>query len=322
VCHAPLAESTFDRARIERLPVPVEHESGRFLPLDHGPMADRDIGRCATCHTRERCIACHVDVGRRSIEAMPAARLGLELPPAVAHYNEPASHLDEGWLAEHASQASRDACATCHTSDDCASCHVEPLPEVAGTLPARGAVIAPGVVLMSRPPESHGGAFFLEAHAGMAAVEQRSCATCHQESFCVDCHDAPRGGYHPPDFTSRHAADAFARDFECANCHDAQVFCRACHAQAGLVTAGGGLGDGYHAGGALWLVRHGQAARQGLESCASCHKQVDCTRCHGVLGAFKVSPHSAGFDAERAWARSPRTCLACHIGNPLNGNQP
>ena len=29
---------------------------------------------------------------------------------------------------------------------------------------------------------------------------------------------------------------------------------------------------------------------------------------------------AAPFDAARAWAQSPRTCLACHAGNPLTGN--
>jgi hypothetical protein len=129
-----------------------------------------------------------------------------------------------------------------------------------------------------------------------------------------------QGGYHPAAFLSRHTASAFGRDAECSTCHNTQTFCRACHAQIGLVPAGGGrLGPGYHDDGPLWLIRHGQAARQNLESCATCHRQVDCTQCHGVLGAFKVSPHTLAFDAERAWARSPRTCLACHVGNPLDG---
>lgn len=135
----------------------------------------------------------------------------------------------------------------------------------------------------------------------------------------MSCHDAPVGNsYHADAFLSRHSASAFGRDAECSSCHNTAVFCRECHVQVGLVSSGR-LGPGYHDDGPVWLLRHGQAARQNLESCASCHRQVDCTQCHGVLGAFKVSPHSAGFDAERAWARSPRTCLACHVdGNPLN----
>jgi hypothetical protein len=69
----------------------------------------------------------------------------------------------------------------------------------------------------------------------------------------------------------------------------------------------------------MWLLRHGQAARQNLETCASCHTQRDCTQCHGVLGAFKVNPHGRDFDAAAAWQRNPRSCFGCHVKNPLQG---
>jgi len=283
-----------------------------------------DVGRCVTCHTQERCVACHVDVEREAIAAFPAAPVGMRLPPAAVHYNVPADHGAADWLQAHGAGASRDTCATCHTANDCVSCHVQPVPDPIRALPARGDVVAPGVRLVARTPDSHERMFFMQAHSTLAAAGDASCATCHEEAYCVSCHDGPPdGGYHPTNFLSRHTASAFGRDAECTNCHNTQVFCRACHVQVGIVPAGGGrLGPGYHDDGPLWLLRHGQGARQNLESCQSCHRQVDCTQCHGVLGAFKVSPHSAGFDAERAWSRSPRTCLACHIGNPLNGNQP
>jgi hypothetical protein len=318
-CHVPLARTAFDRARIASLPEPADHEAASFLESDHGRLASADANRCATCHTRERCVSCHVDTERDAIAAIPAAPPEMELPPSVAHYFEPKTHLEGQWLTLHGAEASRVQCATCHTSNDCVSCHVQPVPDAVRTLPSRDAVTAPGVQVVARAPESHGNAFFMQAHSVLASAGDATCATCHQEAFCVDCHDAPvGGGYHPPDFLARHTADAFGRDTECASCHNTQVFCRECHAQLGLVSRGR-LGPGYHAAGTAWLLRHGQAARQNLESCASCHRQVDCTQCHGVLGAFKVSPHSVDFDAERAWARSPRTCLACHVdGNPLN----
>ena len=142
---------------------------------------------------------------------------------------------------------------------------------------------------------------------------------CHTESYCIECHDGPAdGGYHPPSFVSRHAADGFARTAECASCHSTEVFCPACHDDLGL-TGTGRLQAGYHDAEPIWLLRHGQSARQNLESCASCHTQTDCVQCHGVLSSFSVSPHSRDFDAAEAWARSPRTCLACHVRNPVGG---
>jgi hypothetical protein len=321
-CHVPLASTRFDVVRIQGLPVPSDHASTDFLASGHGDRAEADAGRCATCHTRDRCVSCHVDTDRTAIAAVPPAPADMTLPDAPVRYDVPASHTDRDFLATHGVGASRQGCGTCHTSNDCRSCHIQPVPGAVSALPERADVVAPGAQVVGRTPVSHESMFFIEAHATLAAANERSCATCHEESFCVSCHDAPTanegGGYHPPAFVSMHAASAFGRDSDCATCHSTQVFCRQCHLETGLVPAGGGrLGTGYHDDGALWLLRHGQGARQNLEGCTSCHRQVDCTQCHGVLGAFKVSPHTLGFDAERAWARSPRTCLACHVGNPL-----
>lgn len=277
---------------------------------------------CATCHTRRRCVSCHVDTNVAEIAQIPTAPATMELPAMAATYPEPASHVDDGWLEGHQREASVGACATCHTSNDCRTCHVSAVPDIVAGLPSRESVVAPGVMLESRSPDSHSSLFFMQAHPVLASADQATCQTCHLERFCVECHEADvGGGYHPPNFMTRHSGDAYGRDSECANCHEPRVFCRQCHADLGL----SGLrraAAGYHDGTPIWLLQHGQAARQNLESCSSCHRQVDCTRCHSVLGAFKVSPHSPGFDAERAWAQSPRTCLACHVGDPTNGNVP
>lgn len=321
-CHVPLAESGFARTRIEAFETPADHLGEAFLAGGHGLAAGENLARCATCHTADRCVGCHVDTDRPEITRMAFAPEGMDLPPAKARYNVPASHAGDAWMGEHGAQASRSACATCHAVEDCTACHIKPYPAALAVLPSRADVVAPGAGVLPHAPASHESFFFMEIHPVLAAGETTSCATCHVESFCVDCHDGPvGGGYHPAGFVGRHAADAFGRETECASCHDTQVFCRECHVQVGLASVGR-LGPGYHEGGAVWLLRHGQAARQNLESCTTCHKQNDCTQCHGVLGAFKISPHTKSFDAERAWERSPRTCIACHIRNPLEGRTP
>ena len=320
-CHVPLAQTGFDLSRIESIPTPSDHDAPSFLATDHGTLVQQDASRCATCHTRQRCVACHVDADQQdAIAAMPAAPQTMALPVATAEYPTPDSHTAPEWLRLHGVSATRTDCATCHTRNDCVSCHVQPVLSVVLALPSADSVVAPGAKVEAHAPESHGRMFFMQSHPTLAAADAGSCSTCHEESFCVSCHDGPskNSGYHPANFLARHEAEAFGRDAECSNCHNTEVFCRECHVENGL-TATGRLGPGYHDASPLWLIRHGQAARQGLESCASCHKQTDCTQCHGVLGAFKVSPHSASFDAERAWARSPRTCFACHVGNPLEG---
>lgn len=319
VCHVPLTESGFALARIEALPLPVGHEADRFLSEEHGVAAASTSDSCATCHTVARCEACHVNADLPEIEALPRAPADMVLPIPTARYEEPSSHLDDGWFYEHAGQASLATCGSCHTSNDCLTCHVAEQPAVVATLVDRSTSVAPGVGLVTRQPESHESLFFLDVHSALAAGSSSSCATCHQESYCLECHDGPSvGGYHPVGFVARHSADAFGRNSECATCHSTQAFCRECHSEIGL-TAFDRLGPDYHIGGPLWLIRHGQAARQNLESCASCHAQADCTTCHSTVGAFKVNPHSRDFDAERAFAKSPATCAACHIRNPLIG---
>jgi hypothetical protein len=245
----------------------------------------------------------------------------MELPEPVVHYPLPASHRAPAFDGQHGVLGPAEAatCATCHTRNDCASCHLPPLPAQAAQLPSRAEAVAPGVGLTVAFPGSHRAPAFERTHGTLAASEAASCATCHTQPFCVQCHSAAeRPVYHETNFVARHAAEAWGRSLECANCHEVQVFCRSCHTQSGY-GAQGRLGPGFHDAEPVWLLRHGQAARQALESCASCHAQRDCAQCHSQLGAFKVNPHGPAFDARRAWERNPGICLACHVGSPFGG---
>ncbi|MDE3052397.1 MAG: hypothetical protein KGJ70_00820, partial [Gemmatimonadota bacterium] len=66
----------------------------------------------------------------------------------------------------------------------------------------------------------------------------------------------------------------------------------------------------------LWLLNHGQAARQNLEACAACHTQASCAQCHSATGGWGVNPHPPSFDAKRAARNNPQSCLACHAKVP------
>lgn len=321
-CHISLASSGLPTERIAGLEVPSDHEGATFLAGGHGELIQDRSDRCATCHTRERCLTCHVDAERPTIQAMPEAGPQLELPPAEARYPLPESHESADFEREHGPLSQERACTTCHTRDDCASCHLPPLPETASGLPLRRSVLAPGVGLLHEAPATHSSPFFMVDHSVLAASDGADCATCHTTAFCVECHDAPQEpGFHPVDYVASHQADAWNQTAECADCHDTAAFCRSCHVSAGFESQGR-LGPGYHDAEPLWLLRHGQAARQSLESCASCHTQRQCLQCHSTLGAFRVSPHRPGFDARRAWERNPGICLACHLENPLGGGSP
>jgi len=324
-CHEPLATSGLPLARIAATPVPADHESGAFVREAHGEWVVEQPARCATCHTRERCLACHLDVEREELALLPVAPASMELPPAAVHYPLPLTHESPDFEREHgvlAGAGAMQSCGTCHTREDCASCHLSPLPDEATELARRGTVPAPGVGLVEDAPEGHEAPFFLRAHGPSAASDPAGCASCHTQPFCSDCHQAAqRPVFHDQDYVAGHAADAWGQNAECASCHNVQVFCRSCHVQSGFA-AQGRLGPGFHDAEPLWLLRHGQAARQSLESCSSCHRQRECLQCHSQAGSYRVNPHGPGFDARRAWERNPLICTACHLSSPFGGAGP
>jgi hypothetical protein len=336
-CHVPLAQAERGEDILREVPLPADHDAPDFL-LAHGPVTVGELNRCATCHVQERCTSCHVDPGLDAIQSIPGAPSAWRLPDMPAHYPVPASHEDPHFERLHGDPPPAAAdCSTCHTQNDCAACHLAPLPASAAALPKRPApppserdqerqerqeVRAPGVGLEERLPGSHRSPFFLAAHATVAAAASESCASCHTQSYCAACHDAPRApGYHPPNFAMRHAAAVGSAAMECSNCHNTQAFCRQCHVEMGF-GASGRLASGYHDAEPLWLLRHGQGARQGLEQCVSCHTQKDCLQCHSQTGAFKVNPHGPDFDPERARSRNPWICSACHLGGAPFGGGP
>ncbi len=121
----------------------------------------------------------------------------------------------------------------------------------------------------------------------VASAAAKSCTACHARADCLDCHRpnaaSATPGYHPVGFLSRHPASAYARETSCAECHNTGAFCTDCHQQAGL-TAQGALRGGFHDAKQNFLLGHGPAARQSLESCVSCHAQRDCLPCHSADG--------------------------------------
>jgi hypothetical protein len=132
---------------------------------------------------------------------------------------------------------------------------------------------------------------------------------------CLDCHrpnpaDASPG-YHPPGFLSRHPAAAYSRETSCSDCHNTGQFCSECHVKAGL-SARGELNGGYHDAKQFFLLGHGQAARQNLESCVGCHAERDCLACHSALTGRRFNPHGPGFDPSTLRRKNSQVCTACH----------
>ncbi|HEX5635394.1 MAG TPA: cytochrome c3 family protein, partial [Gemmatimonadales bacterium] len=71
----------------------------------------------------------------------------------------------------------------------------------------------------------------------------------------------------------------------------------------------------YHDATPTFVSGHGQAARQALESCVSCHRETDCLACHSATGGRRFNPHGPGWDADKMRKANPQMCLACHGTN-------
>jgi hypothetical protein len=173
---------------------------------------------------------------------------------------------------------------------------------------------------------------YTRAHAADARAAADRCATCHEQTFCADCHASTvatkiefrlpervdRAFIHRGDYVGRHVVEARAEPASCRRCHGTS-FCESCHQAQNLTPSSVSPRDPHPPGWALpgSADFHGTAARRDIASCAPCHDQGArsiCVDCHKV-GGIGGDPHPLG------WAtRHPRSeiqhngmCVACHL---------
>lgn len=135
-------------------------------------------------------------------------------------------------------------------------------------------------------------------HSGAAQQNREVCSTCHQQSFCDNCHGVRIP--HADDWPRKHKQMRGHTDV-CAKCHRAS-FCDACHQIAPPADHDGS-----------WARRHGGQAQADPQRCARCHNQATCTSCHGL-----TLPHDAKFKNGGHAARvkqSPEVCARCHTSD-------
>jgi hypothetical protein len=313
-CHVPLSRAgRLSPAQITRLPKPPSHDSdwvGR-----HPSRAASAV--CATCHARDYCASCHVNAS--SVAPIQA----LERDPRVAQlvrnrrvaYRPPPSHAADGFARTHGLTARRSVteCANCHARESCLGCHREE--ERVGpvrALPSRRSGGAYGVDLAGIRPPDHGPDHRLR-HRVPAAGGDATCSRCHAPSFCASCHDAASSPtFHGLNFVQRHAENAYTRENDCAACHQVQAFCRNCHRTVGQ-TSGSGAPNAqkFHDNQPYWTLGHAAIARRSIETCATCHQQTDCLKCHSAIRGWGVNPHGPGFDPRMA-DKNSQTCRLCH----------
>lgn len=318
-CHVQLVQAVrLSRADVSRFPVPPSHREPDFIEEGHGRQAEAGPGdvafSCATCHARDFCAECHVNAPEvRAIQALDPDPRSLAVR---AELRAPPSHRQPDFMRRHGEQVDRAGmrCATCHTQESCLGCHVG-TPSAAQAIPAAAEGRGRGAEVERERPRSHG-IDFSEIHAEPAAARPQACSTCHVRTQCLDCHRPdpadPPPGYHPAGFLTSHPAAAYTRDDACSDCHNQSQFCADCHLSAGLGSTDGLRNAGYHDAKGNFFLNHGQAARQSLESCVSCHSENDCLTCHSARGGRRFNPHGPGFDPATLRRKNPSMCTVCH----------
>jgi c(7)-type cytochrome triheme protein len=315
----------------------------------HSPHVEGDVA-CLECHasiTKAKALenrVRHVQLPRKgeSCSGCHDVVPKLQIPPRTA---------DAGLNFNHVSHLARlkgekNACVRCHTAlpeqkaldyeapsmNACTSCHNH-AEEFAA---AKCLGCHQDLKRYSKPVESfkHQGEF-LKLHGGLARGGAESCASCHEQTFCADCHspttvpgkpsfvypeEVQRDYIHRGDYQSRHAIDVAANPASCRKCHGSN-FCTTCHEQQNLVPLpSGAVGVARNNHPVGWGIKgsgqfHGDAARRNIVACAGCHDQgasSTCVACHQVGGFAGVSPHPKSWKKTTADISKNSMCAACH----------
>lgn len=161
-------------------------------------------------------------------------------------------------------------------------------------------------------------------HGDKASSDMNYCLDCHsQNQFCLSCHfgDNTNRQIHELNFQFTHGLDAQSKNADCAKCHSRQMFCVSCH------ESGNRMPLAHSTTG--WINLHGQAAKDDVENCASCHNSGDPTcaesGCHndfdGILGTNpKIHTNDLSlFDSEQGpWHNNDDYyCYQCHISTEI-----
>jgi predicted CXXCH cytochrome family protein len=322
---------------------PPSADDGDRLKFSHKQHLDVGVA-CEDCHgdvkgaaagarlipTHAACAECHAEVEDQQACGMCHSR---------ADRPRKLTRADRGLRFAHATHAQKRECTGCHgpveasqTVDDdlipdmavCLSCH-EHAQHFAmlecgrcHAKPVQGA--APLTEMYAHTGD------WKRRHQDVARGKGAVCATCHDQSFCGDCHEsiAPanpaslfaeqpaRAQFHRGWYLDRHAVDARVDPASCLRCHG-RTTCDSCHLEAGVSGLSRNAASPHPP---EWLDRgssrsHAAAARRNLVECAACHDQgpaSNCVSCHSRGG---VSPHGSGFDSSLTRSDA-RVCRICH----------
>jgi Cytochrome c7 and related cytochrome c len=169
--------------------------------------------QCASCHdnatfVRAEYLTKNCEVCHTTLRADIRPRAGDPVPPSIIH--------TEGFRQHHEEQA-RDPdsqCGVCHRSfvnasqNKCAGCH------------------------SSMQPRSHAMLRWADwPHGRQAALDRKTCTTCHTGDFCIACHNVPPRSHVPLQIfrLGAHRDLAALNLRSCFTCHTFESTCARCH---------------------------------------------------------------------------------------------
>jgi len=215
------------------------------------------------------------------------------------------------WAADfdHTEHVDRNAlalgCRTCHLdgaasivpkTDVCLACHEKTMIDEV-SLPET---------------KTHGPVWSLN-HGPSAKGNSVNCASCHEQSYCLDCHKAGKAdemgsfgnnmiNVHRSDFSVSHPLAARAGQNRCNSCHEAR-FCSDCHDTWQFKTDD------------IGSPSHRRTFDLGVENAdidvihAGISSTLACDTCHS---SASMDFHSWSIGHAREARRSLATCQACH----------
>ncbi len=245
------------------------HGAAESLASADNLMPDHD--NCFVCHDESdtECSLCHTNADDPS--GVPHVTSYIAIFPHKTHIDQNVKcltchkgvALSEEVSSRHLPTMTQ--CQTCHGDFEavgyCQQCH------------APGEQLAPATHSLDWR-QSHG----LTAH-----LQENSCATCHTEKYCLDCHQGDNldRQIHGLNFVNNHSLAAKGKADNCYTCHEEQEFCVSCHRDQLVMprnhnTAGwSNLATG---------GRHARQAKMDLDNCLACHNdnygEPVCAQCH------------------------------------------
>jgi len=224
-----------------------------------------EMETCYDCHDEEmECTSCH----KNGEEPVLLPRIN----NYVAHFSHKA-HIDR-----------KTECITCHegitkkdvvtagmhlpTMKNCMQCHKVPQS-------------TEGCYLCHDKNETIVPANHMEnwkrSHGAYAETRNEDCNTCHQQNYCIDCHqgDNLMNQSHPPDFILSHSGSYLARETSCFKCHQNINYCIECHTTINYILPISHSNPN-------WATQHAVEARIDYDRCTVCHASGDdvCLQCH------------------------------------------